>query len=211
VLDAIRIELATQLFQAAGQSRALLAGGDRDPGLEALSRSVWLDAWEHAVTEAGEAVADRLRSAFEAAALESRMPPRLLASFVPTEPERRAIKAHLGKGTGRLEQALDTLDEAAAGAGKDPDQIVAWTAAVDLCARRVEAAWADLLEAVDHEEQRWRVEIETVRAWRRPRWPLWVLTSVVVVVAVYLGLVAGGILMPPAFLSGWADFWWERL
>jgi len=215
VFDTIRIALATELFQAAGRCRAHLAEGDVAAGVASLGPEQWLDTWERAVTAAGEALADRIHRAFEVAASESRMPPRLLATFVPTPPERRSLTAHLGKGTGRLDQALDKLRAAAAGAldgdGARHDSLGVWMETVDLCARRIEAAWADLLEAADHEEVRWQREVEAVRAWRRPRWPLWVLSAAVVLVAIYLGLVAGGFLAPPAVLRPWAEFWWERL
>ena len=50
-----------------------------------------------------------------------------------------------------------------------------------------------------------------MRAWRRPTWPLWLLTAVVAGAATYLGLVLGGYLPVPPPLEGLAAFWWARL
>jgi hypothetical protein len=61
------------------------------------------------------------------------------------------------------------------------------------------------------EQQRWKDEIERVRSWRRPQWPLWTVTAVVILVLSYLGLLFGGYLPVPPPLRGLAEFWWSRL
>jgi len=142
------------------------------------------------------------------------MPAPFLKRYLPTEAERLAIAAHLGKGPGRLEQALEALDLAAAGLAERPeasDVPAAWHDALDLAGRRIEAAWIELEEAVLRELQRWALEINTVRDWRRPRWPMWVATGALVGGAVYLGLVFGGFLDPPAVLRPMAEFFWEHV
>ena len=50
-----------------------------------------------------------------------------------------------------------------------------------------------------------------VHAWRLPRWPLWLLTVLVLGAAIYLGLVLGGYVPVPPMLEGLAEFWWSRL
>lgn len=213
-LDDIRLTLATELFEAAGKARQLATAGDSTAAARALDPEVWSDTWERTVTAAGSRLSDKVIREFRNAARESRMPRPALSRWLPTEPERRAITAHLGKGTRRLDMALATLREAAARLEEDSpgqEDLVAWSEAVDQCARRVEAAWIELLEAAAGEEKRWSREVARVRRWRRPRWPLWIVTAVVAVAAVYLGLVAGGFLEPPEPLIPWAQFWWERL
>lgn len=215
-LDGIRIALATDLFVAAGEARDLAARGDVTSAVEALNQTVWTGIWERAVSAAGQDISEGVLAEFQDAAVESRMPRAYLTRWTPTEPERRAIRAHLGKGTRRLELALQKLtavadamrDDAPPGDSAAPAE---WSKAVDLCARRVEAAWIELLEAADRERHRWAVEIDRVRRWRRPRWPMWLLTGVVVAAAVYLGLVSGGFITPPDFLRPMAEFWWDRL
>ena len=214
-LDRIRIALATDLFVAASEARDLATGGDIPSAMEALNQPVWTGIWERAASAAGQELSDQVLAEFHDAAAESRMPRAYLARWTPTEPERRAITAHLGKGTRRLELALEELTAVATrmrdDAPRDSPALAEWSKAVDLCARRVEAAWIELLEAADKERRRWAVEVDRVRRWRRPRWPMWLLTGALVAAAVYLGLVFGGFVEPPAFLRPWAEFWWERL
>ena len=214
-LDGIRIALATDLFVAGGEARELAARGDVSSAVEALNQTVWISIWERAVSAAGQEIFERVLAEFHDAAVESRMPRAYLTRWTPTEPERRAIKAHLGKGTRRLELALEEMTVMASpmrddGPGDSAAQ-AEWSKAVDLCARRVEAAWIELLEAADKERHRWAVEVDRVRRWRRPRWPMWLLTGALAATAVYLGLVFGGFVEPPAFLRPWAEFWWERM
>ena len=52
--------------------------------------------------------------------------------------------------------------------------------------------------------------MQRVHAWRLPRWPLWLLTLLVLGAAIYLGLVLGGYVRVPPMLEGFADFWWSR-
>ena len=214
-LDEIRIILATDLFVAASEARNLAAGGDIPSAVDALSEDVWTGIWERAVSAAGQELADRVVAQFQDAAVESRMPRAYLTRWNPTEPEQRAINAHLGKGTRRLGLALEELTAVATRVrdhdAVGPAEFAGWTKAIDLCARRVEAAWIELLEAADKERSRWSVEVERVRQWRRPRWPMWLLSGLLVAAAVYLGLVFGGFVEPPAFLRPWAEYWWERL
>jgi hypothetical protein len=73
----------------------------------------------------------------------------------------------------------------------------------------LESSWLTLVAASEREQERWTAEIERVRSWRRPLWPLWVLTTLVLLVATYLGLVLGGYLAAPGFLRGFAEFWWR--
>ncbi len=214
-LDGIRITLATDLFVAAGEARDLAAGGDIPSAVDALSEAVWTGIWERAVSAAGQDLADRVVAEFHDAAGESRMPRAYLTRWTPTEPERRAITAHLGKGTRRLGLALEELTAVATRVRDDgavgPDALADWTKAIDLCARRVEAAWIELLKAADKERSRWSVEVDRVRQWHRPRWPMWLLSGLLLAAAVYLGLVFGGFVEPPTFLRPWAEYWWERL
>ncbi len=214
-LDGIRLALATDLFEAAGQARDRVEADETEEAVRAIDGSLWMSAWGRAVSAASAALIDRLEQQFHDAACISRMPTPLLKRWLPTEAERLAITAHLGKGTGRLEQVLESLDQAVAALLERPDTggalLTQWNAALDLSARRLEAAWIDLEEAVVREQQRWAVEIDNVRRWRRPQWPMWVATLALVAAAVYLGLVFGGFMEPPAVLRPAAEFFWEHL
>lgn len=213
-LDGIRLALATDLFSAAGQARELAAQGDPVAAVETLAAPLWAEIWERAVVDAGTGLVDTVLGRFRSAAAESRMTRSALERWIPTEPERRAIAAHLGKGTRRLDLALSSLAESAnrvAAQPTDSNALSNWSEAVDLCARRLEAAWIELLEAVDKEQRRWSIEVARVRHWHRPRWPMWIISGLLIAAATYLGLIFGGFIEPPAVLLPWADFWWERL
>jgi hypothetical protein len=67
-----------------------------------------------------------------------------------------------------------------------------------------------LIGAAKQEQERWKGEIDRVRAWRRPHWPVWLTTVVVLAIATYLGLLLGGYLPVPGPLRGFAEFWWSR-
>jgi len=214
VLERIRLGLASELFDAAGRARRLAREHEVEQAMAELASGVWRQAWERAVPAAAERLVDVLGRRFTAAGRESRMPAPMLKRCLPSESERLAIAAHLGKGTRRLEDALEELDGAVArvaASRREPEGLAAWGKAVELCARRVEAAWLDLEDAVLRERDRWAAEIEAVRRWRRPKWPMMILSFAVAAAAVYLGLVFGGFIDPPEWLRPLAEYWWERL
>ena len=52
--------------------------------------------------------------------------------------------------------------------------------------------------------------MQRVHVWRLPRWPVWLITALVLGAAVYLGLVLGGYVPVPPMLEGFARYWWDR-
>ncbi|HEX6433434.1 MAG TPA: hypothetical protein VFZ87_04305, partial [Gemmatimonadales bacterium] len=147
--------------------------------------------------------------------VEARLPPKKLGTVLLGAADVRAIGSRLGSGGAGFVSALDALEQtvpAAAASGRR-GQLgqEEWKLALASAARRLESAWQALVEASGVEQGRWQVEIEQVRAWRRPRWPLWVVTILVFLTVTYLGLVLGGYLPVPTLLRGVAEFWWTRL
>ncbi len=212
-LDDIRIRLVTGLFELAGAARAFGTAGDPDGAVTTLSRAAWLALWEKAVAASAERVAATINARFEAAGVESRYPGARLRGEMITLDDTRAIGARLGAGGGPFVAALDELERTARGASAQPsgERSEAWRGSLATAARRLEAAWLALEEAAAAEQRRWQVEIERVRAWYLPRWPLWLLTAGVLAAAAYLGLVLGGYLPVHPALEGFAEFWWARL
>jgi hypothetical protein len=214
-LEDIRIGLVTGLFELAGASRSFASAGDPGGAVASLGRVAWLGLWEHAVETAAARIAAEANAGLRLAAEESRFPKKRLARLALTDDDVRAIGARLGSGGGQFVAALDQLELAGhttgslrgggdAGAG-------AWQSALGTAARRLEAAWIALEESARREQDRWAAEIARVRGWRRPMWPVWLLTLIVVGGAGYLGLVLGGYLPVPPPLRGLAAFWWARL
>ena len=209
-LDDIRYALVSELFDLAAAARDFAAEGDADGAAASLGRRAWLDAWERAVSAVAARVEERIDHRLRAAARESRMPASRLGRLLLDDEERRAICVRLGVAGGPFVAALDALEGTVPAVGRDAAALRRWHDALGHVARRLEVAWHGLADAAAEEEAAWDAEIARVRAWHRPRWPLWVVTAVVLGIAAYLGLVLGGFVAVPPFLRGFADFWWSR-
>lgn len=214
-LEDIRIGLVSGVFELAGAARSFAASGDHAGAVASLGRVAWLGLWEHAVEAAATRIADEANAGLRLAAEESRFPRRRLERLALTAEDARAISARLGSGGGQFVAALDQLELAvhttATVRGRGAAGAQGWQAAVGSAARRLESAWIALETGARREQERWAAEVARVRAWRRPTWPLWLLTAVVVGAATYLGLVLGGYVPVPPPLEGLAALWWARL
>jgi hypothetical protein len=213
-LDDIRLDLVTGVFDLAGAGRAFLAAGDRDDAVASLNRVAWLGLWERALAAAAARIADAANVGFNDAAVESRFHPRRLQPLLLTAQDHRAIAARLGSGGATFVAALDVLEQsvhASSRGGRARLVQEEWRGAVTAVARRLESAWLALEDAALAEQRRWQVEIELVRAWRRPVWPIWIVTLILLAAATYLGLVLGGIVPVPPPLRGLVLWWWNRL
>lgn len=214
-LDDIRLELATRLFELAGAARAFAGADDRPAAVSSLNRQAWLGEWERTVSRASERIVRAVDARFDSAAREARFPKPRRAELLLADPDRHAISGRLGAGSLPFLHALDQLEQIvprASAPGTRGDSAVAeWQEAILAAARRLESAWLALEAAVIQEESLWAPEIERVRAWHRPIWPLWALTGVVLAVATYLGLVFGGYLPVPGPLLPLAKAVWSRL
>lgn len=209
-IDLVRFDLANTVFETEADARAWSAAGDRQAAVEALGRAAWLGAWEAAVRAAAQAIVEYMSAALTAAATASRMPRRKRPGITPVE--HRAIIARLGAAGDSMTEALAELEEAGHRLPEvgsyDRQAADRWGAALVGVARKLEAAWLELEESARRELARWHAITEQVRAWRRPTWPLWVLSALVLALALYLGLILGGYLPVPGFLQGFVDWWW---
>ena len=208
-LDDIRLDLATGVLELAAAARGF--GDDRATVVGALRRHEWLGQWDRALARTAERVVQAIDGAFAAAAAESRMPARRIAALRVTSDERDAITARLGAGAAPFVAALDRMDQLGAPAARSEAGFAAWWDGVVDVARRLEAAWDALERAAEAEERRWGPEVARVRAWRRPAWPLWLVTLLVLAAAAWLGLVLGGYVQAPGWFRPVADFWWSRV
>ena len=214
VLEDIRVDLVTRLFDIAGAARSFMMAGDRESAIASLGRVAWLELWERTVAAAAQRLADVVNTRLRDAAVEARLPAKRLTAILLSSEDVRAIGSRLGSGGASFVSALDALEQtipAAAAAGRR-GQLgqEEWQLALATTARRLESAWQALTEAAQREQERWKAEIDRVRGWRRSVWPLWAITAAVLLVLTYLGLVLGGYIPVPRFLQGLADFWWSR-
>jgi hypothetical protein len=215
VLDDIRLDLVTGVFDRAGAARSFAAAGDRHSAVASLGRVAWLDLWERAATAAAQRLADAVNARMRAAATESRLPAAKLAAVLLKAEDVRAIASRLGSGGANFVSALDALEQtvpaAAASGSRGRLGQEEWQKALTATARRLESSWLALTVAAGQEQERWKGEIGRVRAWHRPQWPLWLITVLLLALATYLGLILGGYLPVPGPLRGFAEFWWFRL
>jgi hypothetical protein len=215
VLDDIRLDLVTGIFELAGAARSFAASGDRQGAIASLSRVAWLDLWERAVAAAAERLTEVVNAKLGEAAVESRLPTRQLEAFRLKPEDVRAITSRLGSGGAGFVSALDALEQTVPGASASGTRGRAgeeeWQRALAAAARRLEAAWLALAAGAKSEQDRWKAEIDRARAWRRPTWLLWVISVSVLAATIYLGLVLGGYLRVPPPLRPLAEFWWSRL
>lgn len=204
-LDDIADELATRVIELGGEARRWTAEADRERALDALSRAAWLAAWEQAVRRAAERVADTLDDQIERIGRGVRMPRRKRRARKLAGVERRALTARLSVGGTGLVNALDELARAGArvrAAETLDDEIHhAWQDAVQTAARRLEAAWLALEEAVLAERRRWDPELTALAQWRPSLWPVVLTWGVGAGVLLWLGLILGGYLDAPQWLA----------
>ena len=215
VLDDIRLDMVTGIFELAGAARSFAASGDRQGAISSLSRVAWLGLWERAVAASAERLAQVVNARLADAAAEARLPPRQLDAFLLKAEDVRAITSRLGSGGAGFVGALDALEQTVPGAAasgiRGQAGQVDWERALAGAARRLEAAWLALVAIARAEQDRWKAEIERARAWRRPTRALWLITGVVLAVVTYLGFVLGGYLPVPTLLRPLAELWWTHL
>ena len=211
-LDDIRLDLVSGVFDLAGAARSFAAAGDHAGAIASLGRVAWLGLWEKAAATAAARIVTETNAGLRLAADESRFSRRRLRRLMLGDDDTRAIGARLGSGGAPFVAALDALEQAVHGTGTSRGRgtagAQAWQAALGAAARRLESAWLALEDAARLEQERWAAEIARVRAWRRPTWPIWLVTGIVVAAAGYLGLVLGGYLPVPPNLERFATFWW---
>jgi hypothetical protein len=212
-LEDIRVALVSQLFELLADARRWAREGERELALATLNREAWEGAWSRALQEvadrAGAAISDRML----AAAREARLPSRQQQALPLDAVEIRALAARLGHGSAALHQVLTALDQAAhfARSERAPEGAVqAWQDALATAARRLEAAWLALEDALGREWRSWEGEVEDLRRWRRPLWPLIVAGLLLFGLALYAGLLLGGYLPVPGPLKGPVEALWAR-
>jgi hypothetical protein len=204
-LDDIREELATRVMEAAGQARGAAERNERDAALEAVGRRAWLTAWEGAVSRVAERAAQALDDTIARTAHQVGMSRRRAARRHLSQAERRAIAARLGSGAERFVAALDVLNGAASRARDasvlDKDTHATWQEALRSAARRLEAAWLALEDELAAEAQRWVPELDAVRRWRPSLVPVLIVWTPFALALLWLGLILGGYLAAPLWLS----------
>jgi hypothetical protein len=204
-LDRFRLDLVGRLFEAAGEARRLAAAGERDGAIAAIDAPVWQDAWEKTAGGIAAVLVERVNQRLEAEARAVRMPRRLVRR-IPLDPaEVRGVSSRLGAAGAGLVPALDEVHARGAqlrtASVPEREALDRWHTALITAAGRTEAAWLALEDAIEAELGRWEQVAATVARWRRPWWPVVVVGGPALALALWLGLVLGGYLAAPNWLT----------
>ncbi len=204
-LDAARLQLATRIFQGAGEARRLATRGERAAAVAAVGPDLWLEAWEEAVGTAADRLSQHIGRRFDAHARAVRLPRRIRRRRRADAVGRGALTARLGSAGAPLIAALNGLERVGAAAeratGLERATVEHWQDLLRTAARRLEAAWLDLERRLESELLASQTVMDDVAQWRRPWWPVTVVGPIVLGVALWLGLVLGGYLTPPSWLA----------
>jgi hypothetical protein len=191
------------VFDLVGEARRLAERDDRAAALATVGRTAWLEAWEEAVSSATDLMVDRANERIRLAAESVKMPARNREKMMVTERERRMLHARMGSSAAPMVKTLNQLESLGqrAAVGKSGDGMRVWQDALRTSARRLEGAWLALEDAAELESVRWEVAVREVAQWRRAMWPVWVTGLVAMAAAVWLGLVFGGYVASPEWLT----------
>ena len=204
-LDPVRYRLGTRIIESGGEARRLASSEERSATIAAIGREVWKQAWDEAVGSAAELLVNRLEAHLEAEALAVRMGRRRRARLKYNQQEKRALTARLGANGAELIPALDELhahaERAFSATGLEPDAVQNWQDSLGKAGRRLEAAWMELERAVEDEVAKGLRYADEVADWRRPVWPIMAVGLVVVPCATWFGLVLGGYITAPGWLT----------
>lgn len=196
-LDDLRLDLVSALYARAGLARREFADRKPDLARHQLSREAWLAVWQDAALRAADRVLARLDQDIAVAAVESRVPPRVLARFVPGDEDRRVTRNRILSAGIPLEQV------------PPPELATQWEDGLLRAAMALDASWVRLEQVVLEELVAHAGSVERVRRWRRPRSVLWVGMTCIIALGLLLGLSLGGYLPAPGPLGVLQNWFWS--
>jgi hypothetical protein len=197
------------MIETAGEARRLAGNDERAAAIFAVSRVLWLTAWEETVSAVTRMVVQQVTADIDREADRVSMPPKVREKCYPTASERRSLAARLGSAGTGLVPVLDELDRrgeaALAATALDRPALEEWHDALRMAARRLENAWLLLEDRTETEVSRWKPVVEQVARWRKPVLPVLIVTGLALAAATWLGLALGGFIPAPAFLQPLID------
>jgi hypothetical protein len=196
-LDDLRHELLHTLYRYGASARQEQSAGRPEAARARLAHSAWLEAWHHAMEAVAARLLGEIDHRLDAAAAESRMPPRRLAQIRPSAADRQTIRA-------RLDAAGIPLERVA-----PPEQAADLAEGLLRAAMALDDSWERLERVVVDELTAWDGDVRRVRAWFRPRTTLWAVTVSLLLLAVLLGLSLGGYLPAPGPLRLLQQWFWS--
>ncbi len=198
-LDAIRLQLVSDLFERTQSAREFLLTGDDGGARAALDQGSWLELWRRAAHQAAERTSDTLAGRLTAAAKGSRYPARRLAPLLPSAEARAILGSKLEAAgiplEGRLARRFPTGLE--------------WWDAVRQAAVALEDSWEDLEAVIRSELAEARPVVDQVSRWQPSPLPWYLALGVGVALTGWLGLVLGGYLPRPQWLDPFSAWFWS--
>jgi hypothetical protein len=210
-LDDIRLGLVTELIETAGQAREWARQGDRDLALATIGKEIWSGAWSRATGLVTDRARQAINRRLEGAADEARLPRRKRRALALDPEETHYLSARLRRDDAAFHDALEVLERSihqVRGSPGSRSASVTYQEALQTAARRLEAAWLALEDQLQREWASWERQVQVVRGWRRPGWPLWVSGAILLGVALWAGLMLGGYVTVPGPLRGLAESFW---
>lgn len=201
LLEPARLELLDSLFAAAARAR----DAEEEEAARILGEAFWLDLWRRAAVRAVASLVEHLTAALAAAGREARAPHRVVAERHITPHERAQWLAIFEAAGIPLEQAVARWAAQAEGGGYDRS----WVGMLRAHGMALEESWDRLRVQMAARHQEGMGRVAALRAWSRPRRPLWISSILVVALGAVLGLMIGGYLPAPAWFRPAIDAWWR--
>lgn len=198
-LDAIRLQMVSDLFERTQSARGFLLTGDQGGARAALDKGAWLDLWKRAVGQVAERTSDTILGRITAAGKQARYPARRLSRLLPSIETRAILLAKLEAAGIPLETRV------AKGFPGGPG----WWDSIRQAAVALEDSWEDLETVVRVELAEARSTIQRVEEWRPSSAPWYLAFGTGLLVTTWLGLVLGGYLARPGWLDGLNDWFWS--
>ena len=198
VLDPVRLELVSGLFERAATARTALARGDRVQARADLDRATWLGLWQEAVGAVAGATLGAVEGRLDRAAARAGVPARRRRAAGPSADDRAVIRARLEAAGIPLEEALSRPL-----AGRRD-----WGAALRGAAAALEESWDQLEATARAVIEEWRPAVGRLERWRPPVVLYTVPAILLVLAGLGLGLAIGGFLPRPAWLDPLARWFW---
>ena len=198
-LDSVRLSMVGALFERADAARRMVASGDEAGGRDALGSRVWIQIWDDAAERSAAVVTQRIDREIRQAAAFSRYPRKRVTDLLPSVEDRRVLAARLSASGMGLETAAPGLDSPGVG----------WQESQRRMAGELEQSWHRLVRTAREELGFWEAKIQSVRAWRRPWWPLLLGGGIALALSTWIGLMLGGYLPVPEPLRPAAEWIWS--
>lgn len=198
-LAPLRLEMMTELFEAAGCARQASVEKGIEEARSALAHQVWLGVFRATARKAAADTLGEVDRRLEAARQRSAMPSRRFRKLAPTDEDRQII-VNRGVAAGIPLERVTPPESL---------PLVRWNDGIRHTASALEESWDRLEHVMTEELVVWSMTAYRIGAWRRPPSVLWWTVALLALAALALGLSVGGYLPAPGPLAEVRGWWWS--